>query len=316
MKPGLRSTTTGLSGVPSRGGSGRPVLPFFGAGLGWLLFLAATPIWAHGGRDTITVDGQPLELQLDILEVAPFGGVPEKGKIKRAMGPGPEVVLAIGTGVVLHPDDEVGRSLSRFMGKWPRPKMEIMPGLEWTGQRGFFRVAAGFEAYSDWAYSSTALDDSLYAIAADGAGGLEQWISNFFSSLGTELDTLPLPAATHGVKAVSVAMSFGGALKSGRLDQDMGDARWWAGFHGRWSDAGRGPSDINRVPLEGRPSDARWLGAERNDWEEPRHMDWGVQGGLSWPIARSPWSGICLVDWSGGTVARWSVSLGLQRRFP
>lgn len=287
-------------------------------GVGWLAFLSLVSLSsvavAHGGRDTITVDGQPLELQLDIMEVAPFVEGPSKGKVRRTARPGPDWVLALGMGAVQHPDDALGTRVSRFAGKGARPALDLRVGPEWSGDRGFLRMTMGFQSYRDWSFISTALDDSLYALAPDGAGGLEQWTSSFYPSLGIELDTLPVPMEPHRVMAASFGLSFGGAWSTSRGDQGVGRSRWWAGFHGRFSASGRGPTEINRVALDAVPAPPGQEGAARHDWEAPRHVDWGVQGGASGPLGDTAWDWTCILDWSGGRVSRWAAVLGVQYR--
>ena len=265
---------------------------------------------ADSGQDTITVDGVPLILELDVTEVAGFEQ--PKGKVKsRSLFGKPDLLLGVNAGVTRYQESAEGMRLSGFLNKGYRPTVGIIPTLEWKAGPGFVRFEAGLDLHEDWAYDSAALDDSLFGLAPDGNGGLEQWVYRTYD-IGIELDTLPVPVALIREQGASVGLSLGGDWTMGR--RTAGAWRWWTGIHGRWSRSGRMNRQVNRISSSMLPSPAGVEGAERNDWEELQAWVWGLTGGLTFPLGANGWSGLVCGRYAAGDRGHWAFNVGLQYR--
>lgn len=279
-----------------------------------VLFTAGAPLLALPcGRDTITVDGVPLELELDIMEVAPYvDGKGRKGGVRRT-SPAPSFNLDLMAGVTGYPRNSSGERLSAYMGRGARPLMGFSPSVDWRGARSFLRLACALDAHQDWSFDASALDDSLYALAPDGDGGLEQWLLYDYE-LGIELDTLEVPTSRYVQRSAMVAVSLGGY--NGRPGSRRGtpSLEWWAGFHLRIGQNGREANEINRV-TSGLPSPASALGGARNDWEPITVTGVGMQCGLAKALRKPEWSWVVKASWTAGLVSRWSVAFGVQRQW-
>lgn len=292
--------------------------------------MKAKPIWfivfclgPWGGAqavciaDTIIIDGQPLELELDILQgqadAEGPGLEPDRtiGKTRKWKGQGPDVLLGFGAGVAVQPQNAKGEHLARFLGKGARPLPTLRAAMEWRNGPSFFRLQGAVDLSTDWAFDATALDDSIYGLAADGAGGLEQWISRTYE-LGIELDTLPLPVAQYTVTSGMLGFNFGGS-RSKRAFQG-GDFRWWAGFHYRMTRSSRGASDVNRVASSGLPSAADVTGNARQDWDPAQHGALGIQAGASGRLGHPNWHWLLVGQWTAGSQSRWAMTAGLGYR--
>ena len=262
-------------------------------------------------QDTITIDGVPLNLELDVTETSAFQQA--KGKVKSTSLFGkPDLLLGVTAGITRHQENAKGMKLSGFLNKGYRPTMGIMPALEWKSGQGFVRLEAGFDLHEDWAYDSAALDDSLFGLAPDGNGGLEQWVYRTYD-IGIELDTLPVPVALVREPAIRIGLSFGGDWEMGRRAA-VGTWRWWTGFHGRWSRSGRLSGQVNRISATMLPSPAGVEGDERNDWEELEALVWGWTGGVAFPLGANGWSGLVCGRYAAGDRGHWAFNVGLQYR--
>ena len=267
---------------------------------------------ADSGQDTITVDGVPLILELDVTEMAGFEQ--PKGRVKsRSLFGKPDLLLGATAGVTRHQENAQGMRLSGYLNKGFRPTMGITSALEWKSGPGIVRLEAGLDLHEDWAYDSAALDDSLFGLAPDGNGGLEQWVYRTYD-IGIELDTLPVPVALVREQAIRIGLSFGGDWEMGRRAA-VGTWRWWTGFHGRWSRSGRLSGQVNRISSTMLPSPAGVEGAERNDWEKLKAWVWGWTGGVAFPLGPKGWSGLVCGRYAAGDRGHWAFNVGLQYRW-
>lgn len=262
--------------------------------------------------DTITVDGIPLELELNIMEVTPPRPPAKEGKGKLLQGwVMPDVLVGVGGGVLMRPTSAQGQTVDAFLQRGVRPCIGGNMAFEWRQQDMFLRLNLSADVMSEMAFDARALDDSLFAVEPDGSGGLEQHIFRTYE-LGIEIDTLSLPTTAHTLATGVVSISVGGIRGNPR---GRGESfRWWAGFHWRASKGTRGPSQINRLISDRLPSPADAEADERNDWEPNRATGWGVQAGLSRNLNDGPLCLSLMGQWTAGDQGRWSCLAGLGYR--
>ena len=270
-------------------------------------------------QDTITIDGVALELNLALSteeakgpDVDPRSKSNSKARIRR--GTSPDILLGLTGGVGGQLASPVGTGLGPFVGRGSTACGTLSLAMEWRGAGPFVRL--GFEAkrWTEQAYSTDALNDSIYSLGADGMGGLEQRIRFTYPDLGIELDTLSLPLSAVPVQALGVAVSLGGARDVGRRSRRLG-SRWWMGARGEWVRSARTEREVNRIPEGALPSPASVLGADRNDWESTQYWAVGLHAGWAVPLGRKGWECVVVGDWSGGSAPRWAASVGLQKRW-
>lgn len=262
--------------------------------------------------DTITVDGVPLQLELNIMEVTPPRPPAKEGKGKKLRGRAmPDVLVGFGGGVLMRPTSAQGETLDAFLQQGLRSSAGGNMAFEWRQQDVFLRLNLSADVMNEVAFDARFLDDSLLAVEPDGNGGLEQHIFRTYE-LGIEVDTLSLPTSNHTVTSGVLSVSLGGVQSSPRGRGER--FRWWAGFHWRAAKGTRGPSQINRM-ISGRlPSPAAAEAEERNDWESNRATGWGVQAGLSRNLNQGPLYLSLMGQWSAGDQGRWSCLAGLGYR--
>ena len=279
---------------------------------GMLLACSSASFGAMVLSDTITVDGIPLQLELDIMEVSPPRPPANKGKGKTIRGRNmPDVVVGVGWGAMMRPTSAQGPTLDAFLQRGLRPVSGANLTLEWRQERMFLRVNVAGDVMKEWAFDARFLEDSLYEVEPDGSGGLEQRIFRTYD-LGIEIDTLSLPTSAHRVTSGVVGISLGGIRSGPRSGQEL--FRWWAGFHWRAARGSRTPSQINRMIPDGLPSPAGVEGEQRNDWEPNQSSGWGVQAGLSKNWANGPLYLRLIGQWTAGDQGRWSCMAGLGWR--
>jgi hypothetical protein len=269
-------------------------------------------------RDTITVDGVPLELELDILEVDPViePYKSSRGGQKRVVGwggQGPDVLMAACGTLDMNPRNATGEGVSAFMGRGVRPGLLVGPALEWKGEYRFLRVEAEIGRSTEWTFDAAALEDTLFGVAPDGTGGLEQWVYTTYD-IGIEIDTLPLPAMLRRRSLGSLGASLGGFWGGAGLGRTQQQGKWWAGFKGTWIASRREATEVNRMAANGVPSSAAIVGEARNDWEPREYFSWGLAAGASGPWGRGGWSWVVKGQWAAGPMPRWAVQAGLQLR--
>lgn len=267
-------------------------------------------------KDTITVDGVPLELELAISNSGTQNVLPEgKGKVKRGRATSPDICFGLGSGWVYHPTNAFGERLANYIGQGSRWSLHVPMAAEWQDGKRLVRVELGAEHYRDWAYDSALLDDSLFQLAPDENGGVEQWVAVNVGDLGIELDTLPLPTFLYAASSATLAVCLGSTAHGGRPSDRNAHHRWWVGVHGRWAWDQRTERHVNRIPEGMMPSPSRTEGAERNDWEANRHFVWGLQAGMSRGIRRTPLEWMVSGQLVAGPRPRWSCIFGMQYRW-
>lgn len=266
-------------------------------------------------RDTITVDGAPLELELDILEVDPVMPSEEgRKRIKGWGGQGPDVLVTACGALAMHPGNATGEGVSAYMGRGVRPGLCMGGVLEWKGKQRFLRVEAEIGRSTEWTFDAAALKDTLFGVAPDGAGGLEQWVYTTYD-IGIEIDTFPLPTALRPLSVGGLGVSLGGYWGGAGRGRTQASGLWWAGFKGTWIASGREATEVNRMAAGGVPSPAAIVGDARNDWEAVSHFAWGLGAGASSPLGRAGWSWLVKGQWAAGPIPRWALQAGLQFRF-
>ena len=257
-------------------------------------------------RDTITVDGSVLRLDLDLRESA---GV--TGKVRsRGLSPWakPEVKLAVWVGGVRMLNSVQGTSLEALAGRPVRPSSHIELVSTWTQDDKHLRLGFSGGLREAWTYNVTELDDSLYAVAGSQGGGLEQWIQRTYD-LGIELDTVPLPFNRRLAQEARIMLDRGGSMGQGR----GADWSWWAGLHLNLIRLVRSPAEAERLPLLGRPDDEQVLGPDRSDWISEVTMGWGLQLGVENNLTRE-WSWAMRAGWNAGLRSGVWCSIGLACR--
>lgn len=281
-----------------------------------LLLLLFSPVQADASRechrDTITIDGAPLELQLEVSQ-APDAVEESKKKVQNLSRRGPSVTLGMGTGVTGQSNSVLGSPVSRFVNKGARPSLDVHAGLEWSTKRRFLRCEASVSVWDNMSFDAAVLNDSLYKLESSGPGELQQLIRFTYPDLGLELDTLPIPVFSHRVQSASIGLGFGGLI--GKRHARNQPCRWWGSVMGSWMQSKRGGSEVNRVILGSLPSPSNVQSDERNDWEPTDLWSLGMRLGASVPLGRKGWEGLFLGCWSGGLAPRWVLSLGVQKRW-
>lgn len=264
-------------------------------------------------RDTITIDGAPLELQLELSQ-APEAFEYSGKKARNLSRKGPAVLVGMGSGFSWNSNSTLGPHVSRFIGKPMRPLATIRAGLEWGTERRFLRSDASFGVSNNWSFDTSFLNDSIYGIQTDGQGGMEQLIRFTYPDLGVEFDTLSLPTSLHAVQMLSLGLVFGGFIGKSPVGRSL-PSRWWLGISGSRMRSKRQGWEVNRLVNTMLPSPSNVLAEARNDWESTELWSLGVQWGASVPIGRLGWEGTVNGCWFGGTAPRLGISFGVQKRW-
>ncbi|MDB4676429.1 hypothetical protein OAH93_02175 [Flavobacteriales bacterium] len=293
--------------------------PFFKP-KGWntvlfILFLSAGQAQAlrpvH--KDTITVDGVPLALELEVSQ-EPISSPDARKKVRNLSRRSPALVWGMAPGVGWSSNSALGQHVSRFIEKGARPSATVLAALEWSAERMFFRCEGAFSAWNAWSYDASFLNDSLYKLESDGEGGLQQLIRFTYPDLGIELDTLSLPVSLHAVQSLSLGIGAGGVMgkkQGGR----KAPRRWWCSITGSRLQSRRGINQVNRVLDSTLPSPAGTLDENRNDWEPAKMWSMGLRVGASFPWGRQGWEGLVIGQWSGGPAPLSRISFGIQKRW-
>jgi hypothetical protein len=280
-----------------------------------LLLHSTAQVFASEGfhRDTITIDGAPLELQLELSQ-APKDFEYSGKKARNLSRRGPTVLVGMGSGFSRHSNSTLGPHVSRFIGKPTRPAATIRAGLEWGTERRFVRSDAAITFSNNWSYDALFLNDSVYKVQADGQGGMEQLIRFTYPDLGVEFDTLSLPTSLHAVQSLSIGLVFGGSIGKSPAGRKS-PSRWWLGVSGSRTQSKRQGSEVNRVVNSMLPSPSNVLAEARNDWESTELWSLGIRWGASVPMGRQGWEGTVNGSWFGGLAPRLGISCGVQKRW-
>lgn len=275
----------------------------------FLLLCCLVVLSAQAGgeiKDTITVDGVPLQLNLDLREGATenAGAV---GRGKRMNGWRPIPFLALAPGLGAWTEDVAGVPVGRLAGRPVTERVGLETGLTWSTDRLNFRVVAAGGAEQIRTADLTTLEDSAVAIMADGVGGIEQHIVQTYE-LGQELDTLSL--ATHRRWVQSVGLG----LRIGSQDRNRTGWRVWAGAGLRWSKLDRMVQEVERLPSAGLPERETVQGDQRQDWVPLANLGWtlSVVVERQWSAA---WSAHIGTAWCSGPRGRAGLCVALVRHF-
>ena len=251
-------------------------------------------------RDTITVDGEVLRLDIDIRQSE--GALDETNR-----GPSlwskPEVKMSVWLAGVKTLNSVQGMAIEARAGRSIRPASQVE--LAWAWAKGNRRVRIGLSGGGRevWTYNTAALDDSLYAVVGSQAGGLEQWIQRTYD-LGIELDTVPLPINRRVAQEVRFTVDGGGLIGRGK------DWSWWAGLHLNLMRLARIPTEVERLPVWGKPDGDEVLGPSRSDWISEVTTGWGMQLGVENKI-NGEWSWAMRAGWNAGRRSGVWCTMGL-----
>ena len=258
-------------------------------------------------RDTITVDGIALRLDLDLRESQSSTNL---DKIRSLSGwKRSEVRCGIWIAGVRTLNSEKGIAVESIAGRPVRPSSHLELFSTWKQDDKQLRigVSAGFR--ESWTYYAAGLDDSLYAVVQSNDGGLEQWIQRTYD-LGIELDTIPLPFNRRLTSEARVTLERGGPMGIGRERK----WNWWAGVHLNVLSLLREPDESERLPLWGRPESADVLGSNRADWISRVSVGCGLQLGVEKKL-NSQWSWAMRAGWNAGVRSGVWCTAGLACSF-
>lgn len=275
-----------------------------------VFFAAQAHAGSMAGRDTITVDGAALRLDLDVRESARLDGSTSESAQGRSLSPWarPDWHLSIGAGGASASATAQGQTLDAVAGRPVRPLGMLEMSWTWSQDRRLLRLGLAGGAREWWTYDVTDLDDSLYAVSASVDGGLEQWTQRTYD-LGIELDTVPLPVARRLGSLARISLERGGEFGGPRQNR----WRWWAGLHLEGLRVARRPGEAERLPTTGTPQGASVVGPDRTDWVELNTLGWGIQLGIEHALD-SRWSCAFRSGWTAGPRSGAWAALALSLR--
>lgn len=269
---------------------GRRLVALLGRHVGLTLLLLGGSVHASLAttRDTITVDGVALRLDLDVQE-AGRSTDPGRGVSPWAR---PELQLSLWTGGVRPMETVQGTPVEVVAGRSIRPMFAAEAAWIWRQDDRSLRLGLRGGVREVWTYDVQDLDDSLYAVAGNGAGELEQWIQRTYE-LGIELDTIALPVSRNLAREFQLSLDRGG-----RLGRRTKSGRWWAGVHVGIAMLDRAATEVERLPVNGRPEPASVVGEARLDWIDSMTLGAGLHVGMS-TVLSPGWT----CGWRGGWTA-------------
>ena len=259
-------------------------------GLILLLFWGSLNSSLATTRDTITVDGVALRLDLDVQEA---GRSTTRG---RGVSPWarPEVELSLWTGGFRPVESVQGAPVEVVAGRSVRPTVAAEAAWIWRQDGRSLRLGLRGGIREVWTYDVQDLDDSLYAIAGNGGGELEQWIQRTYE-LGIELDTIVLPVSRNLAREFQLSVERGG-----RLGRRAKAGTWWAGVHVGIAMLDRAVTEVERLSVNGRPEPASMVGEARLDWIDAMTLGAGLHVGMSTALGSG---------WTCGWHAGWTAGL-------
>ena len=258
-------------------------------------------------QDSITVDGVPLVLDLD-LRLAESTITPHRAKVK---GRSVQPIAVFGVSMLgwRQISDAAGVPLSERVGASIQPAVSAMGGAIWKTEAKQWKLEAEWGVHRALTMDILSLDDSAFAIEPNGQGGLEQWVQRTYE-LGVELDTLPVSLTERAIQMGSISLSMGSHEPSRK-----GKAwTWWGGVHVKWSRLNRSPFEVERIPAFGMPDEREQMGSARQDWVP--FDTWALGGRLA--LERrfdDRWSSWLRGEWSSGLRSHWAIGVGVSCRF-
>ena len=262
------------------------------------------------GKDTITVDGTALRLDLDLRESAPLDGAVGESAQGRGLSPWarPDWHLSIGAAGASASATAQGKTLAAVAGRPIRPLGMLEMSWTWSQDGRLLRLGLAGGAREWWTYDVTNLDDSLYAVSASVDGGLEQWTQRTYD-LGIELDTIPLPVTRRLGSLARISLERGGEFGGPRQNP----WRWWAGLHLEGMRVARQSREAERLPLSGTPQGESVVGPDRADWVALNTLGWGIQLGVEHAFD-SRWSWAFRSGWTAGARSGAWAAMALSLR--
>ena len=284
---------------------GRRLIAWLGRHVGLILLLLGGSVHASQAttRDTITVDGVALRLDLDVQK-AGRSTDPGRGVSSWAR---PELELSLWTGGYRSSESVQGAPVEVVAGRSIRPTVAIEAAWIWRQDDRSLRLGLRGGIREVWTYDVQDLDDSLYAVAGNGAGELEQWIQRTYE-LGIELDTIALPVSRNLAQELQLSLDRGG-----RLGRRAKAGRWWAGVHVGIAMLDRAVTEVERLPVNGRPEPASVMGEARLDWVDTMTLGAGLHVGMSTALG-SGWTCGWRTGWTAGLRSGMWGSVRLGRR--
>ena len=237
-------------------------------------------------KDTITVDGAVLRLDLDIREYEGAGVTAHSPRVK------PDLKLTVWMAGIRTLNSSQGTTIAALAGRPIRPGSYAELAWTWVQDARRIRVGLSGGARELWTYNAEALDDSLYAVVSSQAGELEQWIQRTYD-LGIELDTIPLPINRRVAQEARFTLDRGGSMGRGHKWS------WWGGLHLNLTRLIRVAAEAERLPVSGRPDGGQVVGPDRSDWISEITTGWGVQLGVENKLNRE-WSWAIRAGWNAG----------------
>ena len=285
---------------------GHRLIVFWGRHVGLILLLLGGTVHASLAttRDTITVDGVALRLDLDVQK-AGRSTDPGRGVSSWAR---PELELSLWTGGYRSSESVQGAPVEVVAGRSIRPTVAVEAAWIWRQDDRSLRLGLRGGVREVWTYDVQDLDDSLYAVAGNGAGKLEQWIQRTYE-LGIELDTIALPVSRNLAREFQLSLDRGG-----RLGRRVKSGRWWAGVHVGIAMLDRAATKVERLPVNGRPEPASVVGEARLDWIDSMTLGAGLHVGMS-TVLSPGWTCGWRAGWTAGQRSGMWGAVRLGRRW-
>lgn len=284
---------------------GRRLIVLLGRHVGLVLLLLGVSVQTSLAttRDTITVDGVALRLDLDVQE-AGRNADPGRGVSPWARS---ELELSLWTGGVRSMESVQGAPVEVMAGRSIRPTVAVEAAWIWRQDDRSLRLGLRGGVREVWSYDVQDLDDSLYAVASNGAGELEQWIQRTYE-LGIELDTIALPVSRNLAQELQLSLDRGG-----RLGHRAKSGRWWAGVQVGIAMLNRAVTEVERLPVNGRPEPDSVVGEARLDWVDSMTLGAGLHAGMSTALG-SGWTCGWRAGWTAGQRSGMWGAVHLGRR--
>jgi hypothetical protein len=263
--------------------------------------------FANSPQDTITIDGVPLTLNLDVQTLESSSKAKSnntKGRLFK-----PTIYGGVLSNAIRQFPDLAGRTLADVSNHSIQPGAKALAGIQWASESKQWRAELELGSWRMLTMDVLTLDDSAIALMPSAQGGVEQWVERQYD-LGVELDTLPVPLTSRWAQFASLSFSMGGRkpLRKGK------SWTWWFGAQIQWAMLRRSATELERVPDSGVPDNSNVAGPDRIDWVP--HQTIG--GGLRFALERNfnaQWSATLRAEWNSGRRSNGLVGVGLVHRF-
>ena len=143
----------------------------------WILFFLAvvSPFMARCcNQDSITVDGIPLALGLEV-RTSPEQEESSRPSVKSGVLK-PTIITGIAVTGWHQIADAAGSSLAQFSGASVQPALSASMGSIWRTESKQWKLEAQWGRFRCLTLDILNIDDSAFALAPDGQGGVEQWV--------------------------------------------------------------------------------------------------------------------------------------------